>query len=63
MPCYDVRNSYDFGKQEAKHEIDNLTRMLCGLCREIDNPHYINEVPGLREWWREHQKWDKKRKK
>lgn len=65
MPCYDPRNTYDYGRQEAKLEIDNLTRMLCELCTELekDNKFPRHVVPGLSAWWKEHRELDKIRKK
>jgi len=63
MPCYDPRNTYDFGRQEVKYEIDKLTRMLCGVCTQIEKSgdmYPIYNTPELGQWWKEHKILDKK---
>ena len=66
MPCSDhgVRDEFDQGQVE---KIDNLTRMLCGLLKQFDNPTELKEgpvmpsinlVPGLHEWWADHKATD-----
>ena len=42
------------------------TEMLCALCGIIEvhfHDTIIDSVPGLREWWESHKKWDEARKK
>ncbi len=72
MPCYDSRNEPEYIYAEKNKEIeslrkrnDELTRMLCGLCTEIELAErwtFINSVPGLTWWWEEHKAFDRKRK-
>lgn len=66
MPCNDWGNSRCDGTCN-NHEVkrlqernDLLARMLCGLCNQA-TPGMRDIVPGLREWWKEHQEHDRKR--
>jgi hypothetical protein len=66
MPCRD-----DWGatleirdNPETKRRLDNVTRLLCGLCKELTRQGvagYITKVPGLPVWWEEHQEADRRR--
>lgn len=69
MPCTDP-----FAEEQSRREtVTNLherTRMLCGLCREIERKFNVLEsgdifhkVPGLPQWWAQHQKEDERRRK
>lgn len=71
MPCSDNQRWGDDEEHlelvKIKKRNDELARMLCGLCREIEWQHiglygesieYFDKVPGLREWWEEHKKYD-----
>lgn len=43
---------------------DKLAQMLCGLCRQQQGNglgDLIRKVPGLTEWWKEHQEHDRQR--
>lgn len=77
MPCtcdgYEsVPSDYETLKaehKEMKKQLDKLTRMLCLLCREellLDNDitnlsQYHPEWREIVRWYREHQKYDKKK--
>lgn len=62
-----IRN-YEYYKKES----DKVTDILCRLCRILDhvmtpdccgiNPFQLTPHD-IQEWWKEHQKWDKFRKK
>ena len=67
MPC---RDDWDSADQLAEYQrkVDRLTRMLCGLCKEVDavqdaelSMELIDRVPNLRKWWKGHQAADRKR--
>jgi hypothetical protein len=66
MPCMDgawpVDDRGDRSDREAEQlvKIDNLTRMLCALCKLV-TPTQIRAVPGLSRWWAAHQRADAKR--
>lgn len=42
-----------------KKELDRVTAFLCEILSE--NPKLANQNSELESWWKEHQKWDKKR--
>lgn len=59
MPCYDPLAERD-SAEERIQKIQELTRMLCGLCTEITGRgHSLRSIPGLPEWWAEHQEEDR----
>lgn len=49
----------DFDYIKNREAVDADTAELCALCQTIDVTKYSLE---LQMWWRDHQKWDKKRK-
>ena len=58
MPC----TSGPSWDDEYRQRIDNLTALLCMLCKRCDKEGL--KMPGdVREWWKEHQKLDKERRK
>ena len=67
MPCRDNwGTAEDFAEYQRK--IDKLTRMLCGLCKVVedftdgdDDVMVIDKVKNLRKWWNAHQAADRKR--
>lgn len=63
MPCYDDRSSY-VDNPETKRRLDNVTRLLCSLCRTLVKhklDYIIVEVSGLPKWWTQHQEEDRRR--
>lgn len=59
MPCYDHRPAED--ARQNKIRLDEVTRLLCGVMRSVTESWVevlFFEVPGLREWWTEHQELD-----
>lgn len=74
MPCRDNWSS-DAGyggttyvenpiNKEMKKRLDLTTRLLCSLCRVLVKrgvAQYLREVPGLTEWWVNHQEEDRRR--
>ena len=63
MPCeYD-----DCGEseRELKKELDLATRLLCTLCKLVENGGYTgfikNSGQELVDWWAKHKKMDRKR--
>lgn len=49
------------GEFVPKPALDEVTRLLCGLCTELEAMDWdalIDEVDGLREWWEEHKEYD-----
>ena len=64
MPC-----TSDFGERscieyrdnpEMKKELDNITRMLCSLCKKSSTLD-IRKIIGLDKWWEKHQEHDRKK--
>jgi hypothetical protein len=55
--------------EHSRKEIDKLTRMLCGLCGELEAVNYDDEegksifrqVKGLPKWWETHKRQDAQR--
>lgn len=64
MPCYDERNTYDYGRKQATEEmqvkLDKLTRMLCTLNQQIDEGK-IKRNDEMLTWWRAHKRLDERR--
>lgn len=64
MPCRG--EDYDVGYQESmKKDLDEATRLLCGLCRSLlacGRGHFIEEDPELSEWWENHKEADEARR-
>ena len=77
MPCYDPgpEDNFSYNTQigNLQTKLDNVTRMLCGICTAIGyrvgghpseasvegcNVMELERIKGLREWWREHQVFD-----
>jgi len=60
MPCQD-----DYPKPDLQPKVNNLTRMLCELCDELEVMKHLDEcfirVLGLKGWWVEHQRRDAER--
>jgi hypothetical protein len=57
-------NYYDDDPDEepgSRKRLDEVTRLLCGLCRALPNPKTLDKVPGLRSWWRQHKVIDERR--
>ena len=74
MPCrhYSDEEERSLAEEQArkyKEKLDNVTRLLCGVMSMTkDGNHrsqneFLYGVPGLREWWEQHQKDDEKREK
>lgn len=81
MPCYDPQSDYTYrdvekAREEGAERANELTRLLCGLCRRIeafdafsmDNsevpeiaPDLIQSDPFLKAWWDAHKAFDLKR--
>ena len=66
MPCTDP-GAHEESSRLQDEKINTLTRMLCGLLKQFDNPTElmegpvmpsINLVPGLHEWWAVHKATD-----
>ncbi len=66
MPCTDP-GAHEESSRLQDEKIDTLTRMLCGLLKQFDNPTELKEgpvmpsinlVPGLHEWWALHKATD-----
>lgn len=71
MPChiYPTRmNVIEIMEREnkLKEEINKLTDLLCTMCRTVKHmevgPQYLNMPTDVYDWWRSHQKIDKKRR-
>lgn len=60
MPCNDWQNSTQFESGRA----DELARMLCRLCRWLENNDAwpIKDMPKLTSWWKAHKKLDEERR-
>lgn len=77
MPCsdgYPSNYDYEYEKQkvELKRRLDLSTRLLCGLLTQLTTTPIVDigtmerlfkDVPGLREWWTQHQKEDAARER
>ena len=66
MPCTDP-GAHEESSRLQDEKINTLTRMLCGLLKQFDNPTELKEgpvmpsinlVPGLHEWWAAHKATD-----
>lgn len=61
MPCM-----WEGPEDEARRlvkELNETTRMLCGVCRSLEQSgHPIPEVSGLKAWWERHKRADQARK-
>ncbi len=69
------RNDYMWGSEssasdaelkEAKRKLDQVTRLLCGLCKHLESEEkaeVIDKVENgeLLSWWKKHKKFDAKR--
>ncbi len=67
MPCNDGRDAR-IVYVENLEKVDQLTRMLCSLCRAVDsyNSEYrdvtiIHMPNNVRDWWKQHKEADEKR--
>lgn len=63
MPCSDGNSRYCDGSCNShyKTRADMMARMLCALCKSLVSSGrraYINQTPGLAQWWEQHQKED-----
>ena len=73
MPCYDHYFGVFAGKtimnDEAHAYMDKLARLLCEANRLIDDRDalgyetHTSRSKELEQWWKEHQEFDRKRKK
>lgn len=68
MPCTDPY-AEEQSRRETVTNLHERTRMLCGLCAEIERRHnvlvsgdYFHNVEGLALWWSQHKKEDAKRR-
>lgn len=70
MPCYsptgddlaDLNRQVDERKlQQMKKELDKTTRLLCYVLGQLESKHNLNISDAeLKEWWKEHKKYDEK---
>lgn len=66
MPCYDPRGREDNSEAQWRwhyslFEHDSpLAEMMCKVIKNYLSGYasYLNEVPGLMEWWEDHKKRD-----
>jgi hypothetical protein len=66
MPCYDHRDSPEEVREEAyrdfRHNSD-VAEMLCSICKQAPvQEKWIFNVPGVEQWWKEHQIRDAKKR-
>ncbi len=61
MPCYDHRDSAEYQTKELSDKVNQLTEMLCDLCRcvesDLPTPMYVEK------WYKRHKKEDERHKK
>ena len=63
MPCRSYEDDY-WHDPAQKQLADKLARLLCGVLKELEatDPHradmVVNDVPGVKDWWIEHQRAD-----
>lgn len=57
MPCYDHRSTYEYGREEAKKELDALARVACEAFRALERcgAALSDLSEEAREWWSEHK--------
>jgi hypothetical protein len=65
MPCYDPQNYRN--DPELKNQVDKLTRMLCRVCRNIEeiscqDDELLHCDGELSAWWQDHQIIDENRR-
>ena len=56
MPCHDLMPVEGYRHKEVKERLDKVTRLLCDLCKEIDDcgdTFYFGDE--LLEWWEDHR--------
>ena len=68
MPCRDSRDDDPHYLHDQIHQqrlaIDKLTRLLCGVCKLLDEIDTVRSWPrGLKTWWKKHMKLDAKRER
>lgn len=65
VPTAKERKSSQDAVRAHEQDFINTTNYLCQLCKLLDDPELdiIDDVPGLREWWMKHQKWDKQKQR
>ena len=66
MPCQDDYPSHTVeyrDKPETKKRLDLVTRLLCALCKKLENTGYPNYIAAVEKgelatWWKTHKKID-----
>lgn len=54
MPCFDAQDFAD--NAAAKDQINNLTRMLCWACVQLEQTHRMpDSTSDLGIWWAQHK--------
>ena len=65
MPCRDDRdcgNDFAVAYSTTKERLDEVTELLCSLCRSIEESNSTITVNrDLKIWWNNHKEMDKKR--
>ena len=63
MPCRSDYPDIDYEAQNRKRELDKVTRLLCGLCKNVESQGgNVGDFDSeLAVWWKEHQEADRKR--
>lgn len=55
MPCYDSRTSPEYIAEDYRHN-SPVAEMLCAMTQmALMGAFKIEHIPGLKEWWAEHQ--------
>jgi len=63
MPCLDCGpNPPTWELQQYKKKIDELTEMLCNLCRSLETCDLPIVPKSVETWWKYHKKADERRK-
>ncbi len=68
MPCSDgggsreeERRSYESMNAEKQAKLDNVTRLLCEVCEDLEDAQrgdLFSSIAGLKGWWTEHKRRD-----
>lgn len=62
MPCRDGGPSEYEVRTNLQDDVDQLTRMLCSLCRKVEEYDEPEMPHNVRVWWNDHKEADERRR-
>lgn len=68
MPCVHYAPGEEAAMllEETRSKLDNVTRMLCGVCSSLEGVSGIGvfeDIDGLDVWWHDHKRRDEQRRR